>query len=134
MSRADREHHAAAEPGEGCPEVSTEQMTEKAKQTLKTMKELLERAEESTHKALERAAPTVQRSIDTSVEAAARGFSTTMQTIDGATTDDQLKLLKAYRKFLGSQADYVDGRIRALEEKGQEKEKPLPDRPPVPGG
>ena len=97
--------------------MSSEQVTERAKQTLKTVKEFLEKAEESTHKALERAAPTVQKSIDTSVDAAAKGFTSTMQTIDGATTDDQLKLLRAYRKFLGSQADYVDSRIRALEEK-----------------
>ena len=97
--------------------MSTEQVTERAKQTLKAMKERLEKAEESTHRALEKAAPAVQKSIDASVEAAAKGFSATMQTIDGATMEDQLKLLKAYRKFLGGQADYVDGRIRTLEDK-----------------
>jgi len=102
--------------------MSSEQVAEKAKQTLKTLKELLEKAEESTHKALEKAAPAVQKSIDTSVEATAKGFSATMQTIDGATMEDQLKLLKAYRKFLGGQADYVDGRIRTLEEKLPKKQ------------
>lgn len=102
--------------------MSSEQVTEKAKQTLKAMVELLEKAEESTHKALEKAAPTVQKSIDTSVEAAAKGFTATMQTIDGATTDDQLKLLRAYRKFLGGQADYVDSRIRDLEGKLPKKQ------------
>jgi len=30
---------------------------------------------------------------------------------------DPVKLLKAYRKFLGGQADYVDKRIADLEEK-----------------
>ena len=102
--------------------MSSDQVTEKAKQTLKAMMELLERAQESTQKALEKAAPTVQKSIDISVEAAAKGFAATMQTIDGATTEDQIKLLKAYRKFLGGQADYVDGRIRALEEKLPKKQ------------
>ena len=97
--------------------MSTEQVTGKAKQTLKAMKEFLERAEESTHKALEKAAPAVQKSIDSSVDAAAKGFTSTMQTIDGAAQEDQLKLLKAYRKFLGGQAEYVDGRIRDLESK-----------------
>ncbi|MDG7007015.1 MAG: hypothetical protein JRN06_02085 [Nitrososphaerota archaeon] len=97
--------------------MSTEQVTERAKQTLKTMKEFLEKAEESTQRTLEKAAPTVQKSIDASVEAAAKGFSATMQTIDGATMEDQLKLLRAYRKFLGGQADFVDGRIRVLEDK-----------------
>ena len=97
--------------------MSTEQVAEKAKQTLKTMKELLEKAEESIHRALEKAAPAVQKSIDASVEAAAKAFSATMQTIDSVATEDQLKLLTAYRKFLGGQADYVDDRIRALEDK-----------------
>ena len=101
--------------------MSTEQVTEKAKQTLKTVRELLEKAEETTHKVLEKAAPTVQKSIDTSLEAAAKGFNATLATIDGATVEDQVKLLRAYRKFLGGQADYVDNRVKNLEEKIQSK-------------
>jgi len=69
--------------------MSTEQVAEKAKQTLKTVRELLEKAEESTHKALENASPAVQRSIDSSLEAAA-GFNATTQSIDGATLGDQV--------------------------------------------
>ena len=102
--------------------MSTEQVSERARQPRKTMKELLEKAEESTHRALEKAAPAVQKSIDSSVEAAAKGFTATMQTIDGATMEDQLKLLKAYRKLLGAQSDYVDGRVRAIEEKLPKKQ------------
>lgn len=97
--------------------MSTDPVTERAKQTLKTMKELLEKAEASTHKALEKAAPAVSKSIDTSLEAAAKGFNVTLQSIDAATVDDQAKLLRAYKKFLGGQADYVDKRIRDLEQK-----------------
>lgn len=104
--------------------MSTEQVTEKAKQTLKSMMELLSKAEESTHKALEKAAPAVQKSIDASVDAAAKGFTTTMQTIDGATTEDQLKLLRAYRKLLGGQSDYVENRIRDLEGKATREQQP----------
>lgn len=102
--------------------MSTDPVTEKAKQTLKTMKELLEKAEESTHKALEKAAPTVQKSIDSSLEAAAKGFNSTMRSIDGATQEDQLKLLRVYQKFIGGQADYVGNRIRDLESKRSKKE------------
>ena len=65
----------------------------------------------------------MQKSIDTSLEAAARGFNATLQTIDGATVADQVKLLKTYRRFLGGQVEYVDGRIAALEEKIQLKKK-----------
>lgn len=101
--------------------MSSEQVTAKAKQTLKTMKELLEKAEDSTHKALEKAAPAVQKSVDTSIEAAAKGFTATMKSIEGATGSQQLELLKAYRKFLGGQSEFVESRIKSLEEKTQSK-------------
>lgn len=98
-----------------------DQVADAARQAFKTMKELLEKAEGSTQKALEKAAPAVQKSIDSSLETAAKGFNATMQSIDGATTEDRLKLLKIYRKLLGGQADFVDKRIRDLEEKAQSK-------------
>jgi len=97
--------------------MSSDQVSEKAKQTLESVKELLEKAEEATHRALERAAPALQKSIDTSMETAAKGFSATMKSIEGTTSADQVKLLRAYRKFLAGQADFVDARIRAMEEK-----------------
>jgi len=96
--------------------VSSEQVSQKAKEALKSLKEVLERAEDTTHKVLEKAAPTLQRSIDSSMEAASNGFNATMKSIDGATVGDQIKLLRAYRKFLAGQADFVESRIRALEE------------------
>jgi hypothetical protein len=99
--------------------VSSDQVSQKARETLKIVKELLEKAEESTHKALDKAAPALQKSIDASMEGAAKGFGATMKSIDGATSGDQMKLLKAYRKFLGGQVDFVDSRIKALEEKAR---------------
>ncbi len=97
--------------------MSSDQVTEKAKQTWKSVKEMLEKAEESTHKALEKAAPAVAKSIDSSLETAAKGFNTTIKSIDGATGGDQVKLLRAYRRFLSGQVDFVDSRIRDLEQK-----------------
>lgn len=95
--------------------MSSEPAPDRARQMLKAARELLEKAEESTQKALEKAAPAVQKSVDSSIEAAAKGFNATMQSIGHATAEDQVKLLRAYRKFLGGQEDYVDARIRALE-------------------
>jgi len=100
--------------------LNSEPATEKAKQTFKIVKELLEKAEDSTHRAFEKAAPALQRSIDKSMEAGTKGFNATMKSIDGATKGDQVKLLRAYRKFLSGQVDYVDSRIKALEEKSQQ--------------
>ena len=98
---------------------SSDQVTKKAKETLKIVRELLEKAEDSTHRVLERAAPAVQKSVDASMEAAAKGFSSTMKSIDGVAARDQVKLLRAYRKFLSGQADLVESRIRALERKSE---------------
>jgi hypothetical protein len=104
--------------------MSSEPVKERAKQTLKAVRELLEKAEETTHKALEETAPKVAKSIDASMEAAAKGFSSTMKSIDGATGGDQVKLLKAYKKFLGGQLEFVDSRIKAVEEKKQKDPAP----------
>jgi vacuolar-type H+-ATPase subunit E/Vma4 len=97
--------------------MSTEQMSEKAKQTLKSVKELLDKAEESTRRALDKAAPKVKRSVGSSMDSAAKGFSATMKSIDGATSKEQLDLLRAYRRVLGAQVDFVDSRISAVESK-----------------
>lgn len=102
--------------------MSSEQVTERAKQTFKTVKELLEKAEDSAHKALAKAAPAVQKSVDTSMEAAARGFTATMKSIEGATAGQQLELLKAYKRFLVGQSEFVESRIRSLEEKARPKQ------------
>lgn len=101
--------------------MSSEDLSEKAKQTLKAVKELLEKAEESTQKALEKAAPKLQKSVDTSMDAAAKGFTSTMKAIDGATGREQLELLKAYRRFINGQGALVDSRISVLEEKAKSK-------------
>jgi len=95
--------------------MSSDQVAQKARQTLKGLKELLEKAEETTQKVLEKAAPALQKSIDSSMEAAASGFSASMKSIEGATAGDQVKLLNAYKKFLAGQMDFVEARIKDLE-------------------
>jgi vacuolar-type H+-ATPase subunit E/Vma4 len=109
--------------------VSTEQVSQKAKEALKSVKEILERAEDSTHKAIDRAAPAVTKSLDSSMEAASKGFLKTVKTIDGATTGDQAKLFRAYKKLLVGQVDFVDARIRTLEERTQLKQQTQPSNP-----
>ncbi len=90
---------------------------EGAKSTLKAMRELLEKAEDSARNALAKAAPAVQKSVETSMDAASKGFAATMKSLDGATTREQLEVLKAYRRLLGGQIDFVDSRIKSLETK-----------------
>ncbi len=90
---------------------------EGSKSALKSMRELLEKAEESAKKALDKATPAVQKSVVTSMDAAAKGFNSAMKSIDNATTKEQVEFLKAYRKLLGGQVDFVDSRIKTLESK-----------------
>ncbi len=103
--------------------MSTQQVTSKAKDTLKSVKEMLEKAEESVHKELTKAAPKVSKTLDTSMDAASKGFQSTIKTIDTRTEKEQLALLQGYRKFLAGQLDYVDSRIRGLE-KGRQEQAP----------
>jgi soluble cytochrome b562 len=101
--------------------MSSEGVGEGAKNTLKTVRELLEKAEESARTALNKATPAVQKSVSTSMDAATKGFNSTMKSLDGATTREQLGVLKAYRRVLGGQIDFVDSRIRTLESKEPSK-------------
>jgi small-conductance mechanosensitive channel len=104
--------------------MSSEQLTERAKDTLKAVREKLEKAEEAAHKGLVKAAPAVQKSLDASLDAASKGFNATMKTIGSATEREQLPLLRAYSRFLTGQAEYVQSRIRVLEERAASKKVP----------
>ncbi len=77
----------------------------------------MEKAVVTTQKSIEKATPAIQRSLDHSMEAAGGAFARTVKSIDGATAGDQARLFRAYRKLLAGQLDYVDSRIRALDEK-----------------
>jgi hypothetical protein len=96
-----------------------------ANQALKAVRELLEKAEDSAHKGLSRATPAVQKSLDASMEAATGALNKALGAVDGATAEDQVRLLKAYRKLLASQLEFVDSRVGALQKSpGQESQAP----------
>ena len=101
--------------------MSTDEVSEKTRQALKSVRELLEKAEQTARKELTKAAPAVQKSLDASLEAAANGFNATMKTVDSRTEQEQLGLLKGYRKFLAGQIEFVDSRIRSIEGRAPSK-------------
>ncbi len=78
---------------------------------------MLEKAEEAVQKELSKAAPAVQKSLDTSLESAAKGFSSTIETIDTRTEREQMELLKAYKRFLSGQSSFVESKLKALDER-----------------
>jgi hypothetical protein len=113
------EGHGRASSRECAKEgMSAEQAAVKARDALKAVKELLEKAETAANRGLTRAAPAVQRSIDSSLEAAAKGFASTMRTIDSVTEKEQLDLLNMYDRFLSGQSEFVQARIRSIRAKG----------------
>jgi vacuolar-type H+-ATPase subunit E/Vma4 len=101
--------------------------TARARETLKSVKELLTKAEESTQRALNRASPAIQKSVDVSMQAASKGFTATMRAIESAAVEDQVKLLKVYRKFLSGQVQFVDSRITSLDKGKNPGEQRSPD-------
>jgi hypothetical protein len=89
----------------------------KARQAVARVREAMQKAEESTQKAIGAATPALSRSLEKSMEAASKAFGRTVKAIDGATASDQVALFRAYRRFLSGQLEFVDSRIKALEEK-----------------
>lgn len=104
--------------------MSSEELSVRAKDALRVVREKLEKAEEAAHKGVLKAAPALQKSLDGSFEAASKGFNATMKTIGSATEREQLPLLRAYNRFLTGQAEYVQSRIKTLEERMGSKKGP----------
>ena len=117
MELSDHETHKTESNSRRFLPLSTDQMADKAKETIKALREVLERAEEAARTGISKAAPAIQKSLDNSLEAASKGFAGTMKTIDSVTEKEQLPLLRAYGKFLSGQAEYVEARVRVLEER-----------------
>jgi hypothetical protein len=70
-------------------------------QALAKVRMVVLKAEKSTQKALGVAAPRVSRTLDRSMETASKSFLKTVKYIDGATTADQVRLFKVYRRSDG---------------------------------
>jgi len=102
--------------------MSTSQAAEKAKDAWESFKELLAKTDAEVRKEINQATPVVQRSVGASIETATKTFDSTMKSISKRTEKEQLELLKAYRKFLSSQSDFVDSRLKNLDERVRNKQ------------
>lgn len=69
---------------------------------------------ESTSRFVQDVSPKVAHTIDESLEKASESFTRTMMNIDRQTKPQQVKLLKAYRRFLSKQADMIEKRLNKL--------------------
>jgi len=98
--------------------MSSDEVKDKAKETLRSVKGLLKAVTESVDAELKKNAPRVANTLDRSFEAASKSLTDTLGVIDRKTGKEQLELLKAYGSFIQKQAEIVQGRISDLERPG----------------
>ena len=95
--------------------MSSEEVKAKAKETLRSVKELLKTVTEGVDAELKKNAPRVANTLDRSFETASKSLTDTLGVIDRKTGKEQLELLKAYKSFIQKQAEILQGRISDLE-------------------
>ena len=95
--------------------MTSKELSERAKETWKSVKGILERADAQLEKELIRVTPRVKKSLETSYEATGKALNSAMNSIDGATESEQGSLLRSYKRFLSNQVDFVEGRLYELE-------------------
>jgi hypothetical protein len=91
--------------------------TDEARDTWETLRDLQEKTEAELRKEIGKAAPGVQRFVGVSIEAGTKEFDATMKTIADHTEEEQIELLKAYRRFLSGQLRFVDFRLSELDKR-----------------
>jgi DnaJ-domain-containing protein 1 len=100
--------------------MSTQEVREKARQTAKSVGELLDSVKKAAHARLSKEAPRVVNVLDSSFDRASKGLNDTLKTIDKRTTKEQAELLKAYKSFLDKQTEIIEKKMSSM----KDKEKP----------
>lgn len=95
--------------------MSSEEVKAKAKETLRSVEELLKAVTNSVDAELKKNAPRVANTLDRSFDTASKSLTDALGVIDRRTAKEQLELLKAYRSFIQKQEEIVQGRISDLE-------------------
>jgi hypothetical protein len=103
--------------------MSADEVRAKAKQTAKSVGELLDAVERAAHARLSKEAPKVVNTLDGSFEKATKGLTDTLRTIDERTAKEQAELLKAYRAFLQKQAEIIEKKMASMKNKEPKAEK-----------
>ena len=103
--------------------MSAEEVRAKAKQTAKSVGELLDAVERAAHARLSKEAPKVVNTLDGSFEKAAKGLTETLKTIDKRTAKEQAELLKAYKSFLQKQTEIIEKKMASMKKEGPRAEK-----------
>jgi len=102
--------------------MSTEDVKAKAKQTAKSVGELLDAVEKTARARLAKEAPKVADALDSSFDMASKTLTDTLKTIDRSTAKEQAELLKAYKSFLDKQAEIIEKRMASMKNKEPKSE------------
>ncbi|MBI3023720.1 MAG: hypothetical protein HYY68_08395 [Thaumarchaeota archaeon] len=100
--------------------VSSREVGERAKETVKSVRELLRAVKNAVHDQLRRGAPTVVNALDRSFETASKTLLETLRVVDKKTNKEQTELLRAYQSFLQKQVELIEGRLKVLERAARE--------------
>ncbi len=95
--------------------MSAQEVKEKAKETAKSVAELLDSVKRAANARLAKEAPKVANALDSSFDRAAKGMKDTLKTIDKRTSKEQAELLSAYRSFLQKQTEIIDKKIASMQ-------------------
>jgi CHASE1-domain containing sensor protein len=98
--------------------MSSGEVRDKARQTAKSVGELLDAVKKAAHARLAKEAPKVANALDGSFDRASKTLTDTLNTIDKSTAKEQAELLKAYKSFLDKQAEIIEKRMASM--KGKE--------------
>ena len=98
--------------------MSREEVKAKAKETVRSARELMDAVKKAINAQLSTSAPKVANALDGSFDRAARTLTDALGTIDQKTAREQVELLKAYRSFLEKQGEIVDRRMASVRRKG----------------
>jgi hypothetical protein len=102
--------------------LNANKVTEATKDTWETLRELQEKTETELRKEISKAAPGVQRFMGVSIEAGTKEFDATMKAVSDHTEEEQIDLLRAYRRFLSGQLRFVDFRLSELDKRTKSEE------------
>lgn len=95
--------------------MSSQEVKLRLEETIRSVRELLVALMKAAHEQLNRT-PRIAHVLDKVFDGVTKELSETLELISKRTSREQLELLEAYRSLLQKQMEFVEARIRVLEE------------------
>ena len=102
--------------------MTSDEIRAKAKETAKSVSDLLDAVKRTAHARLVKEAPKVVDTIDQSFDRASKGLTDALKDLDKRTSKEQSEVLKAYRSFLQKQTEIIDKKMASIRRTPKEDE------------